>query len=418
MELLLDQYITLGACAGVLGILYLAWLSSGVISVAYSKTRQWSWKIFWEDLLKLLVVIGSMALFVLGANLLEWLVAHMGGDISVLANIVSVGAVARQMIKAGAGYASKAQANYEAFFSSRHSEETPLEIDPEKIDWHGISEDVQNFCKEVADAITPEHLQTEQQTEAEAALSEEEIALVREVLEYGLGAEVSPLSRILPDGDNDGGKGWQCSKYAWYLASGERMNYAPHPDYGPVNGNRMVDYLIQKLGWVECKKQDGAIFSYNTGQYGHTGIVKNAAQNLVSDANWTPLKVGTHYINLDAVGARYCCPRSQVVSTTNSAQKAPKNAHTQASEGNNSSTATPAPAKKENTAVSQDKPLIFHKGEKVVPLRKVDYDGRHLRQYDEVYYVVQDVEEGEDRVVLGARGQIWAAMRTEDVKKV
>ena len=81
------------------------------------------------------------------------------------------------------------------------------------------------------------------------------------------------------------------------------------------------------------------------------------------------------------------------------------------------STSQPAP-KPSAPSISQDKPLIFHKGETVVPLRKVDYDGRKLRQYDETYYIVQDVEEGQDRVVLGARGQIWAAMRVEDVRKI
>ena len=36
--------------------------------------------------------------------------------------------------------------------------------------------------------------------------------------------------------------------YYWFLATGIRMNYAPYPDYGPYNGDKMVDYLIQKLG--------------------------------------------------------------------------------------------------------------------------------------------------------------------------
>lgn len=74
-------------------------------------------------------------------------------------------------------------------------------------------------------------------------------------------------------------------KLYWYLATGIRMNYAPHPDYGPCNGYEMVDYLIDKLGWVECPKQNGAIFAYAAGAFGHTGIVKDAASNLVNDAN-------------------------------------------------------------------------------------------------------------------------------------
>lgn len=115
------------------------------------------------------------------------------------------------------------------------------------------------------------------------------------------------LSRVLPDGDNDGGKGWQCSKYAWYLATGVRMNYAPHPDYGPCHGAAMVDYLITNLGWRECEKKTGAIFAYNDPQFGHTGAVVDASRNLVSDANTLarPLAVDTHVLPLDSLHARY-----------------------------------------------------------------------------------------------------------------
>jgi hypothetical protein len=206
-----------------------------------------------------------------------------------------------------------------------------------------------------------------------------------------------PIQRILPDGDKDNGKGWQCSKYSWFLATGIRMNYAPHPDYGPCNGDKMIDYLIQKLGWVECTKMDGAIFGYNSGQYGHTGIVKDAKNNIVNDANWNPLAVGTHYLNLDAVGARYACPKAMMVSTTNSQTKAPQTANTAVS--------APVSAPKVD-AVAESVPT-FKVGDKVRPLRKVDYDGRHLRQYDDCYTITQI---NGDRAVLMARGQIWAAM--------
>lgn len=61
-----------------------------------------------------------------------------------------------------------------------------------------------------------------------------------------------------------------------------------------------------------------------------------------------------------------------------------------------------------------DKPLIYHKGEMVVPLRKVDYDGRKLRQYDDCYTITQI---NGDRAVLMARGQVWAAMNIKDIEK-
>lgn len=413
MEQLLNQIITLAACYGVMGIGYLAWLSSGIINAKYINKHQWSWQIFWEDVLKLLAHAGSLLLFTLGMNLLEWIVLRMGGDISVLADKCSVAGLAIMTVKSSAGYYAKAYKNYQTFHEKRYSDEVSLELDPAEVNWGAVAEDVKDFVKSVADALTPKHLQTEQQTDEDATLSDAEIT---EVLEAeGRGEDINPLNRILPDGDNDGGKGWQCSKYAGYLATGKRQYSIKNPDYGPVNGRDMVDYLIRTFGWVECKKQNGAIFSYNTGQYGHTGIVKDAKNNIVNDANWQPLRVGTHYLNLDAVGARYACPKSMVISTTNSVDKTPQTANTKPVVPVSKPVVSTGP----NTGKTYvDKPLIYHKGEMVVPLRKIDYDGRHLRQYDDKYYVVQDVPEGCDRVVLGARGQIWAAMRAEDIKRV
>ncbi len=410
---MIEQLITVYIGAAIIGITYIAWLLSGAFNVAYSKTREWSWRRFWEDLLKVILRLGFLGAITIAINLIEWYCARLGADVSKLADIFSVGGVAALTAKASAGYASKAYNNFKNFIDTLHTEPIELDIDPNAIDWRGIRSDVEAEFRVFAEAITPKHTTDEEQTEVEAAPSEEEIVEITEELEVGQGADIMPIQRILPDGDKDNGKGWQCSKYSWFLATGIRMNYAPHPDYGPCNGDKMIDYLIQKLGWVECTKMDGAIFGYNSGQYGHTGIVKDAKNNIVNDANWNPLAVGTHYLNLDAVGARYACPKAMMTTNTATTTKPAQTANKP------QNTATPNTATKPATQPSNspNKSLIFHKGENVRPLRLVDYDGRHLKQYDDVYYVVQDVEEGQDRAVLGARGQIWAAMRVEDVEK-
>ncbi len=257
--------------------------------MAYSQTREWSWRRFFEDLLKVALRLGFLGAITIAINLIEWYCARLGADVSKLADIFSVGGVAALTAKASAGYASKAYNNFKNFIDTLHTEPIELDIDPNAIDWRGIRSDVEAEFRAFAEAITPKHTTDEEQTEVEAAPSEEEIVEITEELEVGQGADIMPIQRILPDGDKDGGKGWQCSKYSWFLATGIRMNYAPHPDYGPCNGNKMIDYLIQKLGWVECTKMDGAIFGYNSGQYGHTGIVKDAKNNIVNDANWNPL---------------------------------------------------------------------------------------------------------------------------------
>ena len=122
----------------------------------------------------------------------------------------------------------------------------------------------------------------------------------------GLGGSVTlsqVIARRLPDGDNDGGRGWQCSKYTAYLATGKREYSSAHPDYGPVNGKDIASWLVKNYGWKYTDKPvEGAIGSggFNT-QYGHTAMyLYSTGSNtaMVNDANWTPLKVATHNMNI------------------------------------------------------------------------------------------------------------------------
>lgn len=122
----------------------------------------------------------------------------------------------------------------------------------------------------------------------------------------GLGGSVTldaVKSRRLPDGDTDNGKGWQCSKYTAYLATGRREYSAAHPDYGPVNGKNVAQWLHDNFGWKYTDEPvEGAIGSggFNT-LYGHTAEFlywtgSNTA--MVSDANYVSLTVSTHNMNV------------------------------------------------------------------------------------------------------------------------
>lgn len=110
-------------------------------------------------------------------------------------------------------------------------------------------------------------------------------------------------SRRLPDGDTDNGKGWQCSKYTAYLATGRREYSQSHPDYGPVNGKDVVAWLVKNYGWKYIDTPvEGAIGSggFNT-LYGHTAeylYSTGANTAMVSDANFVPLTVATHSMNI------------------------------------------------------------------------------------------------------------------------
>lgn len=132
-------------------------------------------------------------------------------------------------------------------------------------------------------------------------------ATIRENEEVeGLGESVSldtVISRRLPDGNDDNGKGWQCSKYTAYLATGKREYSSTHPDYGPVNGKDIANWLVKNYGWKYIETPiEGAIGSggFNT-RYGHTAMyLYSTGSNtaMVNDANYTPLKVSTHNMNI------------------------------------------------------------------------------------------------------------------------
>lgn len=138
-------------------------------------------------------------------------------------------------------------------------------------------------------------------------------ATIAENAQVGLGGSTlsQVIARRLPDGDNDNGRGWQCSKYTAYLATGKREYSSTHPDYGPVNGKDIASWLVKNYGWKYIDKPvEGAIGSgyFNT-QYGHTVMYlystgTNSA--MVNDANWTPLTVSTH--NMDISGWVWVVP--------------------------------------------------------------------------------------------------------------
>ena len=138
------------------------------------------------------------------------------------------------------------------------------------------------------------------------APTDEETIKANDEEEVGLGFYTTIdaiIGRRLPDGDNDGGRGWQCSKYTAYLATGKREYSSAHPDYGPVNGKDIASWLVRNYGFKYVDQPvKGAIGSggFNT-QYGHTAMyLYSTGSNtaMVNDANYTPLKVSTHNMNI------------------------------------------------------------------------------------------------------------------------
>lgn len=111
------------------------------------------------------------------------------------------------------------------------------------------------------------------------------------------------IARRKPDRDKDGGNGWQCSKYTAYLATGKKDYSKSNPDYGPVHGKNVAAWLVKNYGFKYIDTPvEGAIGSggFNT-TYGHTVMyLYSTGTNtaMVNDANWTPLTVSTHNMNI------------------------------------------------------------------------------------------------------------------------
>lgn len=80
-----------------------------------------------------------------------------------------------------------------------------------------------------------------------------------------------------------------------------------------------------------------------------------------------------------------------------------------AKRANEINSGSPAPA-----PVPTPAPTTFKVGDVVVPTRLVDYNGTPLVQYDPAYTIS---EINGDRAVLTARGAVWAAMNTKDIRK-
>lgn len=271
---MIDQIITTIVGLGLLAGGYGLWLLTGIVNAAVN-TKTWSWKKTGLDISKALlmgaVIIGLVAL----SNGIDWYAGLLGFDVSQFTDGMSTITMLGGITAGIAIYYGRAAKNALNFFKLRDDVVAEGEQN-----YAEIAKQAKEATKKLADLITPKHISDEQAASEESQFDAKED-------EVGQGADVNPLSRRLGDGDNCNGKFWQCSKYSWYLGSGIVMNYAPHPDYGPCNGVDMVDYLISKLGWVECGKINGAIFSYASGKYGHCLPIDNT--EVLTENGFVPL---------------------------------------------------------------------------------------------------------------------------------
>lgn len=129
-------------------------------------------------------------------------------------------------------------------------------------------------------------------------------------IEEGLGFYVD-IPTILSRRLSIGSQKYQCSRYTAYLATGQSVYSNVHIDYGPKNGKDIAQWLVDKYGFKYIDEPvEGAIGSggFDT-LYGHTALFlyrTNGNRAMVEDANWTPLTVSQH--EMDITGWRWVVP--------------------------------------------------------------------------------------------------------------
>lgn len=370
MQEVINHLLTVGSGLAILGAGYLVWLMSGLVNVIFTPGNKWSWSKFFKGFVRAIIIALVIMSWVAVFDALDWFTTKMGADISGVLDGASISGLVGGIIGGTAYFLAK---GYKNFYEFINPENTQVVV--ENPDYKGIGNDL----KDIADALLPKWANEDKQTDEKAEKDAEKVKI-------GKGAaDVNPLTRRLPDGTWAG----QCSRYSYYLATGVELNYAGHPDYGPCNGRDMVNYLIDHCGYKSCGKIAGAIFASPVGEWGHTGMVIDPDNNIVNDSNYTPLTVSTHYLNLEAMNATYCCPPSMV----------PKPEPTPAPEPK------PEPVKE-----------TFKVGDVVVPTKLVDYDGTRLIQWDP-YYTISEISG--NRAVLTAprngKPVVWAAMNTANI---
>lgn len=278
MEEILNQLITVGACAGVLGLCYLVCLSSGVIGVHYDKNRTWSWKIFLEDFLKMLIYGASMVGYVLAANLLTWLFSRFGMDVSLLAEGASTVLILKRMLTASLDYLTRANNNYDKFFKERHSDAKELVINPENANYTGIAKDVKDAVSALYSSINT--LQENPEAVAGEVIFEESAKTLAEMgaapyYNLDVSTPQKAYQNLLGKGFNEG-YGLQCvagfkefmfSLCGRYVAAGgSAKNYAFEPARTAVCG----------LGFTwhsgAAGLQDGDWGIWINGQHGHVAM--------------------------------------------------------------------------------------------------------------------------------------------------
>lgn len=390
MNDLVNQLITTGVGEALLGFAYLLWLITGVANATFN-TKTWSWKKTGTDLAKaILMAIVILGLVVL-SNGLEWFAGMLGFDITAFTDGMSTVTILGGIIGGAALYYSRAVKNAINFFKLDTSMAKLKE--GAKLDYAGIAESTMEIVNGIVTAITTPKEVVEAQEEFEQ--------------EGGRGAVyVVPIntydafrSAVIGKGyDLDNAYGYQCwdgCALLWQQL-GKSLITGNGCASGCWNLKREVNKYDQfELITDKTKIKKGDVLVFSAGTYGHIGFADEDYNNasyiklLGQNQGGTPGATGGATFNVINMSLASFLGGFRYKGWVTNTDKKP---------------VEPAKPVESNG---------FKEGDKVIPTKLVDYDGRKLTKHDSVYTIKQIRG---DRVVLEARGKVWAAMRIDDIK--
>ena len=143
MQELTNLLITTGIGLILLGATYLADLLTGIIKVIFTPAMKWSWKKFFEDFLKALLIAFSTEYLVALFFILDWFATKMGVDVKTLSEGMTAVTMVMGCIGGSYYFLLSASKNLLNFLNTHHVE---VPYDESKLDIDGIAKDVKDLA--------------------------------------------------------------------------------------------------------------------------------------------------------------------------------------------------------------------------------------------------------------------------------
>lgn len=440
---ILNDMITSGLGLSLVGGAFVLWWLSGKIPNLFSP-KPWDWKRGLEDLCKALLM---GVLLVAGTGLLNLggqFFAMLGWDITEATQDVSTYALAGAMAWGFVNYMSKALKNGWRFFNLVKSE---LKGDKEQFE-KGSDELGQGVREAIGKIFEAEELNTEEGlAEATLEAEKEEIGGRGRYYPISIGSYDQFRAQVLGNGfDIDGAYGNQCwdgCALLWQqigrtLQTGNGCAYGCWTLKRDANAGSNFELIANK---ANVKRGDVVVFQ--GGKYGHIGF---ADENYLGGTyikllgqNQGGPNGNFNVINMSMAGFLGAFRFKGWIASPSNPQPVPttpqksneiiadeviagkwgndpeRSQRLKAAGYNRDAIQAIVDAKLQPAAKPSPAPkkCDIGVGSTVVPTRLVDYNGTPVRQYDPAYIVTQLTG---NRAVLSARGCVWAAMRTQDLK--